>query len=168
MKSRKLIVLISMITGIAVIAIFLFAMSQSAFAGNFFAFNSGQPASAARDGVTILARRLTSIPFGIQDDLVLSNNGQVVTVQGHGDCPAGGEYFQLKVTVQQDGLNGLAVGHTEAQCVPGTQVPWQMEVSAPGPKAFAEGEALACGHAVIHTEDGGTIVYDWCKNVALQ
>jgi hypothetical protein len=168
MKYRKLFVVAPIIAGIVMMAVFAFIMSRSAFAGNFFAFSNNQSAQASHDGTTILARRLISIPFGIQDSLALSDDGQVVTVQGHGDCPAGGQDFQLKVTVSQDSLNGLAVGHTTGQCVSGGRALWEVAVRTPDSKAFTPGDALACGHVIVHTRGGGDVVGDWCKNVTLQ
>lgn len=156
-----------MIAGIATIAIIVFTVSQATSARGFFTFNPNQFAQESRDGTTILARRLTSILFGIQDNLALSTDGQIVTVGGHGDCAAGGEDFRVKVTLSQDSFDGLAVGHVEGQCENGVEVPWEVEVNAPGPKTFAPGEAQACGHAVVHTGGGGDIVGDWCKPVTL-
>ena len=165
MKSRKLIVLGSAVLAIAVMAVFVFAMSQTGLAGNFFAFNTGQPASASRDGVTILARRLTSIPFGIDDIVTLSENGKILTVTGWGNCPATGP-FTVKVKVSQDGVDGLAVGRTEGYCVNGTRITWQAETTVPDSKPFTLGSTvLACGHLVLHAEDSqGAMTNDWCSN----
>ena len=157
-----------MIAGIATIALIVFTASQAASARGFFTFSPNQFAQESRDGTTILARRLTSIPFGIQDNLELSTDGQTVTVGGHGDCPDGGEDFRVKVTLSQDSFDGLAVGYVEGQCESGVEVPWEVEVNVPGPKAFTPGEAQACGHAVVHTAGGGEIVGDWCKSVTLE
>lgn len=167
MKSRILFVVASVLAGIATIAFVLFAASQATSSRGFFTFSQNQSAQESRDGLSILARRLTSIPFGIQDNLTLFGEGQTVHVQGHGDCPAGGEDFRVKVTISQDSFDGLAVGSTEGQCVSGGRAFWEVDVKAPGPKAFTPGEARACGHAVVHTGGGGDVVGDWCKTVNL-
>ena len=157
-----------MIAGIATIALIVFTASQAASARGFFTFSPNQFAQESRDGTTILARRLTSIPFGIQDNLALSTDGQTVTVRGHGDCPDGGEDFNLRATISQDSLDGLAVGHTKGQCVSGGLAFWTVEVMAPGPKTFSSGDAQACGHVVIHRYGRGDFVSDWCKSVDLE
>jgi hypothetical protein len=168
MKARIFFVVTSGLAGIAAMALFVFAASQAASAGGFFSFDYNEFTSEPRNGSTILARRLISIPFGIQDNLELSEDGSTVTVQGHGDCPDGGEDFIVRVTLSQDSINGLAVGRTTGECSGGEQVPWQVDVNAPGLEAFTEGDARACGHAVVHMHRQGDIVGDWCKVVTLE
>ncbi len=193
MKPRAYFVLGSLITGIVILAVFIFITGRSASAGSFMNFTFSQPAENSGNGnTTVLARRLISVPFGIQDNLTLTNNGKSVTVQGHGICPTGGKNFQVDVTVSQDvdkvsgvlpgtgqnyllevvdgpvNTNGSAVGHTEGQCVSGGKAQWQAEVKITGSQTFTSGVALACGHAVVQVQNGDDFIDDWCKDVILQ
>lgn len=119
-------------------------------------------------GITVLARRAISIPFGIVDSLPLSADGQVIHVSGHGECPAGAETFKLNVQVSQDSTRAPATGRTEGACPGGSSITWSAEAVAPGPIAFAQGSALACGQAVIHFDKEGALTFKWCKPVTLE
>ena len=192
MKPRMYFVIGSLATAIILLAVFIFITGHSASAGSFMNFNFSQPAENSGNGETILARRLISVPFGIQDNLTISNYGKSVTVLGHGICPTGGQNFTVDVTVSQDvnkvsgvvagtgqnyllevangpeNSNGPVVGHTEGQCVSGGKAQWQAEVKAIGSQTFTPGLALACGHAVATVQGGDDFIDDWCKDVILK
>ena len=121
-----------------------------------------------RSGVTVLARRVISIPFGIVDNLPLSADGQVIQVSGHGECPEGAETYKLNVNVSQDSTSAPATGRTEGACPGGSSITWFAEAVAPGPIAFDQGSALACGNAVIHFDREGALTFRWCKPVILE
>ena len=193
MKPRTYFVIGSLLTAVILVAIFIFITSNTASAASFMNFDFSQPAiNPANLNTAIRARRLISIPFGIQDNLMMVNDGKSVSVLGHGICPAGGQDFQVDVTISQnvekvsgvlpgtgqnyllevaDGptnSNGASVGHTEGQCVSDGQAQWQAEVKATGSQTFTAGVALACGHAVVQVDGGDSFINDWCKNVILK
>ena len=113
----------------------------------------------------IQARRIISIPFGIDDVLAISDSGQTVEVTGHAECPDGGETYKIVVTVSQDATGTHAQSHVDNSC---DVISWATTAETPGPHTFAPGAAEACGKAVIHVSKGGTITYRWCKDVTLQ
>lgn len=163
MKARIVFVIASVLASLVAVALVVFMLGQATPLGGFFTLDNAEVMSAPRDGSSILVSRAISIPFGIDDSLVLSSGGQVVNVAGHGDCQ-GGETFRLKVDVTQDSVKG--VGHLEGVCEAG-EFPWDLDVDTPGSKTFTAGEALACGHVVVHFDREGAIVHDWCKDVTL-
>lgn len=167
MKSRIFYVVLSMFVGVAAITLLIAAASFAASAAGPFTMDADKRVAEPQNDVTILARRVISIPFGIDDTLGLSEDGQTVAVVGHGDC-VGGETFRLKVTVSQDSLNGLAVGFTEGVCPSDGQVSWSVDVNTPGSKSFSAGVAQACGHVVVFFDHEGAIAHDWCKPVTLE
>ena len=192
MKPRVYFVIGSLATAIILLAVFILITGHSASAGSFMNFNFSQPAENSGNGDTIFARRLISVPFGIQDNLALSSYGNSVTVKGHGICPTAGQDFTVDVTVSQSfekvsgvlagtgqnyllevsnsptNSNGPAVGHTQGKCVSGGKAQWQTEVKTSGSQTFTPGVALACGHAVVKVQGGDDFIDDWCKNVILQ
>lgn len=126
---------------------------------------SRQPVEEAS---AILARRIISIPFGIDTNLAIIEAGGGVMVSGHGVCPAQGEYFQLKSTVTQAVTGVRAKGRTEAVCSASGPSLWSLQAVTPDSKRLEAGPAQACAQAVIHTREQGALVYEWCKDVSLQ
>jgi hypothetical protein len=167
MKPRIFYVVLSLFVGVAAITLLIAAASFAASAAGPFTMDNRPHAAETQNDVTILARRVISIPFGIDDSLGLSEDGQTVAVAGHGDC-VGGETFWLKVTVSQDSLNGLAVGFMEGVCASDGEVSWSVDVNTPGSKSFSTGDAQACGHVVVYFDHEGAIAHDWCKPVTLE
>lgn len=193
MKPRKYFIIGSLVTGILVLAIFIFITGRPASAGDgLFNFDFGQSPQSSGNAGALALRRVISVPFGIQDTLALSTDGRTVTVQGHGICPTGGQNFTVDVTVSQntdkvsgvvpntgqnyllevakgiDNSNGPEVGHTEGKCVSGGKAQWQVDVKVPASSAFKPGIALACGHAVVPVPGTDNYVDDWCKDVILK
>lgn len=115
---------------------------------------------------TILARRLISIPFGINSPLELAPGGQSVVVTGHGDC-TGGSSYRVQVRVSQSGHpTVVGTGRTESGC-PAGQFQWEAEATVHGNKSFNEGPASVCALAIVRDDAGNTVTYHWCKDVAL-
>ena len=114
----------------------------------------------------LFARRAISIPFGIDTPLDIVDDGNAVLVTGHGICPEGGERFQLRTTVQQDGA--MAMGHTEGDCVGGQSLTWEALALSPPPQQFQPGPAQACGMVRVFFPSEGAIVHRWCVDVDLQ
>lgn len=167
MKQRISYVVLSMFVGVAAITLLIAAASFAAEAAGPFTMDTDRYVGEPQNDVTILARRVISIPFGIDDSLSLSEDGQTATVTGHGDC-VGGETYNLKITVSQDSLNGLAVGFTDGECASDGQISWSAGVNTPDSNSFSSGEAQACGHVVVYFDKEGAIVHDWCKPVTLE
>lgn len=163
MKARIVFVFASVLASLVAVALVVFMLGQATPLGGFFTLDNAEVMSAPRDGSSILVSRVISIPFGIDDSLVLSGGGQVVNVGGHGDCQEG-ETFRLKVDVTQGSIKGVA--HLEGECQAG-EFPWSLDVNTPGSKSFSPDQARACGHVVVHFDREGAIVHDWCKNVTL-
>lgn len=166
MKPRIFYVATSMFAVVAAITLLIAAASFAASTAGRSTLDNNRRVAEPQNDATILARRVISIPFGIDDSLGLSEDGQTATVTGHGDC-VGGETFQLKVTVSQDSLDGLAVGFTEGVCASDGQVSWNVDVNTPGSKSLSAGIAQACGHVVVFFDHQGAIAHDWCKPVTL-
>jgi len=164
MKSRILFVALSLIAGIAAIGLLFATADYTGSAVSPFTFANK---AATRDGSAIRVSRAFTIPYGIEDTLKISADGQFVTVTGHGDC-VGGESFRLRATLRQDSFNGLAIGHTEGLCSSDGLVEWSAQVNTPGSKTFSAGPALACGHVVVNFDHQGAISHDWCKSVTLE
>lgn len=127
-----------------------------------------ETASAQEDVFSIQARRLISIPFGINSPVSISSDGDIAFVTGHGICPEGGESFRLKATVTQASTGAKARGFTQTACDGQNQVGWAVAALTPPPQHFAAGEAEACGMVVINAPKQGNFVYRWCKAVDLQ
>lgn len=163
MKARIVFVIASVLASLVAVALVVFTLSQATPLGGFFTFDNVEAATAPRNGSSLLVSRAISIPFGIDDSLVLSGGAQVVNVEGHGDCQEG-ETFRLKVDVTQGSIKGVA--HLEGECQTG-EFPWALDVNTPGSKSFSPEAARACGHVVVHFDREGAIVHDWCKNVTL-
>ncbi len=120
-----------------------------------------------RDAV-IRARKATTIPFGIDDSLLLSEDGRHIVVTGHGTCQAGGDTYRIRVTVDQDSPSTRAKGHTEGDCEDGATLSWEAVAQAQGPKIFDEGEAQVCAMAIVFVPRGGAVTQQWCKDVTLE
>lgn len=128
-----------------------------------------EPAEAAGPELSgVVARRVISIPYGIDDTLFLSSGGGEVLVTGHGICPDGGQDFQLKLDVTQQSTSVRAKGRTEGTCAGGEQVQWSALAETLGPDTFSPGPAQACGMVVIFGDRQGAVVFNWCKDVLLQ
>lgn len=162
MKRRLLIISFGVICALAAAVLVLFAGSQAApaLADSF----SGISESASQQGTTIIARRLISVPFGIQSSLGLLNEKQVM-VAGHGKCGANGERYKLSTTVTQG--NTKAKGYVQGLCEGSEMFMWSTVATANPSKAFRPGGAEACGMAIIYTHHNGANVTKWCKEVTL-
>ena len=158
----------------------LLTISTLTLVGLLFLGNGiGQAATVARstggeiDAVTegapggegIRATRITSIPYGINDTLMLSNGGHEVTVTGPTGCPDEGTTFNLQVRVEQASNGAFATGHTSGDCDDDT---WSVDAVTPGPHALAPGAAEACGKVEVLAPGAGAIVFHWCKDVTLE
>ena len=151
------------VLAITLVGLLFFAFSLIASSAGPVQFFSGQ---ADQGASAVVARRLISIPFGIQDNLEIVYDGGGVVVAGHGECPANGSYFQLKSTVTQNGVR--AKGRTVDACTSGGRTLWTLTAVTPDSHLLEAGPAEACAQAVIHNSAGGTDVYSWCKPVTLQ
>jgi len=123
-------------------------------------------AAPAGDPAGISVSRAISIPFGIDSPLALVQEGNAVLVSGHGMCPEGGERYQLRTTVEQDGTR--AMGFTEGDCAGGAALTWQALATTPPPQQFQPGPAEACGMVQVFFPREGAIVHRWCLDVTLQ
>jgi hypothetical protein len=120
---------------------------------------------------TALARRVISIPFGIETPLALSANNRLIRVAGHTgqvDCEAGLQ-FHVRVTVTQQSTGAVAEGHAQERCTGGSQT-WEALATTRGRTVFESGEALVCGFATVRDrEDRGAIIFtrQWCRAITL-
>jgi len=146
-----------------------FALAALLVFGTFASQAAPSEHVAATDDSTTLsaiqARRIISIPFGIDDTLRLSEDGQIVHVTGHAECPPEGETYRIQVTVTQDDTRARARGRTAASCA---DTSWAAAANQQGPNSFTPGPAEVCAKALIHTNEGGAITFRWCKAVTLQ
>ncbi|HEX6384205.1 MAG TPA: hypothetical protein VF177_06010 [Anaerolineae bacterium] len=123
------------------------------------------PLAAGKAELDIRARRITSIPFGIDSPLNLSPGGRLVEVTGHAECQEGGETFKLRVTVTQESTRALAKGRTSDDCDADT---WAVDAEAVRPSSFVPGDVEVCAMAIVFFPRDGAIVQKWCANVELQ
>lgn len=114
-----------------------------------------------------IARRAISIPFGIAENLTLTDGGHGVEVIGHGECEQDEGSFKVRVKIRQDGVPTPAKGETEEDCT-GEEQPWSAQADVEGKFTFHEGEAEACAHAIVFAPGEGAIVHQWCKEVTLE
>lgn len=169
MKSRILYIFLSSSIALAAVVLGMMLLSGIAGRGDVLSRPStNETFTEDGGGVTVLARRIISIPFGIDDVLGLSPDGQIVQVSGHGDCVEGAESYKLSMSVTQGSNNAPAKGRTEGACPSGSSIRWSTEAVTPRPHTLAPGNALVCGHAVIHTNKEGAVTFDWCKTVTLE
>ncbi len=127
--------------------------------------DGGYKAIVPADGTAaVLARRKISIPFGIDTPLALREEGQLVIVTGHTECPEEGT-FELRVQVKQKSSKGIAMGQTSGVCDENVGQ-WQADAWAVDAKQLTEGEAQVCAVAVVHF-DKGAATRRWCKTVRL-
>ncbi len=162
MKRRLLLTGLGVVCALAAVALLLFVSSQAAPA--LADSLAGQNDSVTQQDPTILARRLISIPFGIQDSLGLVGD-QEVLVEGHGNCTADGETYSLRTTVTQG--TAKAKGNIQGVCQGGEGFLWSVSANTNPAKTLQPGDAQACGMAIVHTDHKGAIVKKWCKDVTL-
>ncbi|HSJ59362.1 MAG TPA: hypothetical protein VLC95_19410, partial [Anaerolineae bacterium] len=124
--------------------------------------------SVAEQDPLLVARRVISIPFGIDASVPIVEDGDAVVVSGHGVCPEGAESYRLRVEVDQPSTGTRAMGVTEGDCVGGTSLTWQAMAMTPPPFAFSPGPAQACAMVQLFFSREGTIVHQWCVDVTLQ
>jgi hypothetical protein len=113
-----------------------------------------------------------SVPFTIDAELNLSQNGRVIEVAGPSECgDIGGESYRVRVTVTQDATHARARSHFSGpfDCgITGAPLRWEADARAQGPRAFSEGPADVCAMALVHVPGSGTEVRQWCREVRLQ
>ncbi len=162
MKRRIVYLSLSIVIAFTAAALLIFFSSQpdTALAKGI----PGSQAAIPRQQTTIFARRLISVPFGIQDSLVMLNDHQV-EVAGHGSCTADGTAFRLRTTVQQG--TAKAIGYLQGDCNGADPLMWSTVASTNPAKTLQEGEAKACGMVVIYAPGKGAITKQWCKPVTL-
>jgi hypothetical protein len=119
---------------------------------------------ASQQHTTIIARRLISVPFGIQSSLELVNEKDVM-VAGHGGCSTDGERYKLGTTVTQG--NTEAKGYKQDLCQGDEMFMWSTIANANPSKVFQPGVAEACGMVIVHTHHNGANVKKRCKEVTL-
>lgn len=166
MKHRILVLSAAVVCALATVAIILFAASQlaPALAGS----SSGSLDLAAQQPETIVARRLISIPFGIDSSLNLLADGQIVQVGGHGNCGETGQSYKLRVEVTQGSTHARASGATQSACEPDADFNWSTPAFAIPAFDFEPGPAEACGMVIVYSPYSGASVGQWCKQVELQ
>lgn len=124
-----------------------------------------QPRRAAN---ALAARRLISVPFGIDSTLMINRDGGGVRVVGHGDCPAGGGDLHIRAMVIQNTSGSIATGVMSGSCTGAPQI-WRADATTWGQFLFEKGQAQACAVAVVKDKNQqGAIAYQWCKDVTLQ
>jgi len=165
MKQRLLKFSLVLLIPISIFAV-LMAAFTSAETTRSAAANADQSVKNNGESPSVLARRLISIPYGIDSPLPLSADGHMVQVSGHGECPDGGQSFMVQVTITQNGDQNRAMGVTQDSCA--GQTSWSAVANTPGNQALQPGAAEACGRAFIFGPSGDTLVGDWCKDVILQ
>jgi hypothetical protein len=165
MKHRIVIISAAVAFGLAVSALVLFAASQTApaLAGTI----SSNMKESQQQPSAIVARRLISVPFGIDSPLNMTADGQMIDVTGHGNCEEIGNTYNLRVNVTQESSGAKAKGNMQSTCQPDTQFQWSIAANANTVADFQPGSAQACGMVVIYPERGGAGVYRWCKTVDL-
>lgn len=166
MKHRILILSTAVVSAFATVALFLFAASQVAPALADSASSSLD--LAVQQPETIVARRMISIPFGIESSLNLLGDGQIVQVSGHGNCGETGQSYKLRVEVTQGSTHAQASGRTQADCQPGADFHWSTPAFAIPAFDFQPGPAQACGMVIVYSPHNGASVGKWCKQVELQ
>lgn len=162
MKRRLFVISFGVVCALVAAGLVLFAGSRAepALAEGL----SGQVDSGSQQSTTIIARRLISVPFGIQSSLDLLNEKQVM-VAGHGSCSTNGRMYKLMTTVTQG--NVKAKGNTQDLCRGSESFMWSTVANANPAKTFRPGVAEACGMAIIYSPNEGAIVKKWCKEVTL-
>ena len=151
---------------LALAMLVILAMVLLFAAGTAVASRVERAVPPARDPGGISVSRAISIPFGIDSPLPIVQEGDAVLVSGHGICPAGGERYQLRTTVEQDGTR--AMGFTEGDCAGGAALTWEALAVTPPPQQFQPGLAEACGMVQVFFPREGAIVHKWCLDVTLQ
>jgi hypothetical protein len=162
MKRRLLIISCGVVCALATAALVLFAGSRVAPA--LASSLSGHFDGASQQHTTIIARRLISVPFGIQSSLALLNEKDVM-VAGHGACGTAGERYKLSTTVTQGGVK--AKGYKQDLCQGNEMFMWSTIATANPSKSFKPGVAEACGMVIIYNRHDGANVKKWCKEVNL-
>lgn len=165
MKRRLLILSSAVVLALGTVGLFLFAASlvAPAFAGSR---SSGQD-FAVQQPETIVARRMISIPFGIDSSLNLMGDGRIVQVSGHGNCGDSGQSFKLRVNVTQGSTHARASGSIQSDCNPDTDFHWNTNAFAVPAFEFQPGPADACGMVIVYSPSSGARVGKWCKQVDL-
>ncbi len=165
MKFRLITLCTAVACGLGIVGVFLFAASQASPA---MAANGWQEmARAPQPPAAIVARRMISIPFGIDSSLNLVADGQVVMVGGHGDCGDTGQSYKLRVDVTQGSTHARASGRLQSDCQPGTPFMWSTPAFAIPAFDFQPGTAQACGMVIVYSQHDGASVGQWCKQVTL-
>ena len=162
MKRRLFVISFGVVCALVAAGLVLFASSRAepALADSL----SGQIDSASQQSTSIIARRLISVPFGIQASLELLNERQVM-VSGHGSCATNGKMYKFRTTVTKGNVKGK--GYRQDLCQGSESFMWSTIASANPAKTFKPGPAEACGMAIIYTPNEGAIVKKWCKEVTL-
>lgn len=165
MKQRLLKLSVALLVPMTILAILL-AFSTDVRTVKSPVNNAEQTIEYNVDKPSIIARRLTSIPYTVNTMLPLLADGQTVQTSGTGTCADIGETFTIQVTVVQIGQQYRAMGVTEGDCA--TQNGWAAVATNPGNQTLMPGPAEVCGHATIYGGPEGTLVGDWCVDVMLQ
>ncbi len=110
--------------------------------------------------------RAISIPFGISDELSLTEDGSLL-ITGHGVCWDEGRMFDLHVRVAQSTTNAFGVGQTVDICAGGERQQWDAEMTTGNRVSFGAGNARACAGATEFALHGIADEYWWCKDVTL-
>jgi len=116
----------------------------------------------------LVARRLISIPFGIDASLPIVEYGNAVVASGHGTCTEGGSWYRLRVDVVQASTGARAMGSTEGDCLGGSALMWEALAVTPPPFAFEAGPAEVCAMVQVFPDHGSVVVGKWCADVTVQ
>jgi hypothetical protein len=119
---------------------------------------------ASPQNTTIIARRLISVPFGIQSSLALIDEKDVMVAE-HGACSTDGERYKLSTTVTQG--NVKAKGYKQDLCQGNEMFMWATIATTNPSKSFKPGAAEACGMVIVYNRHAGANVKKWCKEVTL-
>jgi hypothetical protein len=161
MNRGPLLLTLTIFIGLAAVGVLVLTASVSA------PYQAGQESGFEPDGVTVLARRVISIPFGISDRGYLLGDSSIL-VSGHADCGPGGDWYQIRVNVTQEGTSGQAVGRMEDQCMENGSGSWQVQAAVPPGQSFTAGPARVCAMAVIHYEHQGAVAHQWCRDIMIE
>jgi hypothetical protein len=163
MKSRYFYFGLAVVSALLTVAVLLFVFSQISPA---LAKSSGSSAGISQQPSTILARRLISVPFGVN---AVNLVGDQLQVSGWGECDVGGT-FSVRVNVGQHSSKARALGTAGGfECVGEQHVPWTLTADVVSNHTFITGEDVkACSMAFIYPESGSVIVSKWCPSVELK
>jgi hypothetical protein len=164
---------------IIVLATFLIFGALVSLATPAQTFAADRTISAAQSvGGALRARRLISIPFGIDEMQALQADGRQIDVTGplkdYSPCPPLADSYEIHVSVTQDSTGAEAEGETGGawSCSDLKEYGWEATATAVTANSFEPGDAHVCAIAVVRGNglgEGRRVVgyLRWCKDVTL-